>query len=250
MNVLKIFSCSLLKLNRVIKSQTLSKTHNSLSPLPNEDRVLVALPHIAGVADGAGGTGILCGEWAEFLLNHLPKKPIHTFEEFIKWLEPQTEAFMTTFEPQMQQDAFQLKRFYQEGSACTLAVVWLTKKAYHWLTFGDSHVFFYANNLLESHPFQQAEALSGGTHLLNWSVFPDEKGFKTGTVSLKSAYCLLATDAISKHILQNYQAQSTDFKGFLDRLTEALGSEEDFWQYIKNHPDIEEDDYTLIVIEA
>ena len=233
----------------MIKSQTLSKTYNNPSPLPNEDRVLVALPQVVAVADGAGGTGILCGEWAEFLLNHLPSQAIHTFEEFIKWLEPQTEAFMTAFEPQMQQDAFQLKRFYQEGSACTLAVIWLTEEAYHWLTFGDSHVFFYGDNHLESHPFQIAEALSGGTHLLNWSVFPDEKGFKTGTFSLKSSYCLLATDAISKHILQTYQSQSIDFMGFLQTLSEALTSEEHFWQYLKNHPDIEEDDYTLVLIQ-
>ncbi|MDZ7898682.1 MAG: hypothetical protein U5N85_11745 [Arcicella sp.] len=217
-------------------------------PLPNEDRIWVDNPCVWAVADGAGGTGILCGEWAEFLLKYLPDAPIGTFEEFMAWLEPLTETFINTFEPQMQQDAFQLKRFYQEGSACTLAVIWQTEGAYHWLIFGDSHVFFYVDNLLESHPFQTAEALSGGTHLLNWSVFPNEKGFKTGTFSLQSEYCLLATDAISKHILQAYQSQLVDFQGFLKTLSEALTSEEHFWQYIKNHPDIEEDDYSLVLI--
>lgn len=93
----------------MIKSQTISKTHNSPSPLPNEDRILVNHSHVWALADGAGGTGILCGEWAEFLLKHLPDAPIHTFEEFITWLEPQTEAFVQQYEPLMQQDVFQLK---------------------------------------------------------------------------------------------------------------------------------------------
>jgi serine/threonine protein phosphatase PrpC len=50
------------KSSYMIKSQTLSKTHNSPSPLPNEDRILVNYPHVWALADGAGGTGILCGE--------------------------------------------------------------------------------------------------------------------------------------------------------------------------------------------
>ena len=50
------------------KFQTISKTHNNPSPLPNEDRIWVEHSHIWALADGAGGTGILCGEWAEFLL--------------------------------------------------------------------------------------------------------------------------------------------------------------------------------------
>lgn len=231
-------------------AQTISKTHKSPSPLPNEDRMRVGHLHVWALADGAGGTGILCGEWAEFLLNHLPTQPILTFEEFVSWLAPQTEAFVQQYEPVMQQDAFQLKRFYQEGSACTLAVIWKVEEIFHWLTFGDSHVFFYADNQVESHPFQTAQALSGGTHLLNWSLFPNELGFRSGTFSQKYEYCLLATDAISKHILQHCQDKPTGFDTFLQTLTKALQSEEMFWQYIKSKSDIEEDDYSLIVIQA
>ena len=231
------------------KSQTISKTHNSPSPLPNEDRIWVAHPHIQALADGAGGTGILCGEWAEFLLKNLSDAPIHTFEEFITWLEPLTEAFVQQYEPLMQQDVFQLKRFYQEGSASTLVVVWQTENEFHWLTFGDSHVFFYANNQLESYPFQKSEELSGGTHLLNWSVFPNELGFRSGTIPKDKVVCLLATDAISKHILEHYQRNPKGFKAILKTISKALKSEETFWQYIKNNPDIEDDDYSLIILQ-
>ena len=230
-------------------AQTISKTHNSPSPLPNEDRIWVEQPHICALADGAGGTGILCGEWAEFLLKHLPNAPIHTFEEFITWLEPLTEAFVQRYEPLMQQDVFQLKRFYQEGSASTLVAVWQTENEFHWLTFGDSHVFFYANNQLESYPFQKSEELSGGTHLLNWSVFPNELGFRSGTIPKDKVVCLLATDAISKHILEYYQHNPKGFKGFIKTISKALQSDETFWQYIKNNPDIEEDDYSLIILQ-
>ena len=58
------------------KSQTISKTHNSPLPLPNEDRIWVEHPYVLALVDGAGGTGILCGEWAEFLLKYLPDTPI------------------------------------------------------------------------------------------------------------------------------------------------------------------------------
>lgn len=232
----------------MIKSQTLSKTHNSPSPLPNEDRISLAQPNIWAVADGAGGTGILCGEWAEFLLKHLPKAFISNWEEFINWLEPLTEAFVQEYEPLMQKDTFQLKRFYQEGSASTLAVVWQVDDIFHWLTFGDSHVFFYADNHLESYPFQSAEELSGGTHLLNCSIFPNELGFRSGSFEGKYTACLLATDAISKHILQQCQTHPEDFYILLDTLSQSLESQESFWQYIQNNPTIEEDDYSLIII--
>jgi hypothetical protein len=237
------------KTTSVTKFQTISKTHNSPSPLPNEDRIWVDHPPIWALADGAGGTGILCGEWAEFLLKHLPDAPIHTFEEFITWLEPQTEAFVQQYEPLMQQDVFQLKRFYQEGSASTLVAVWQTENEFHWLTFGDSHVFFYANNHLESYPFQKSEELSGGTHLLNWSIFPNELGFRSGTISKDKVVCLLATDAISKHILEYYQNNPKGFKAFLKTISKALKSEETFWQYIKSNTDIEDDDYSLIILQ-
>ena len=237
------------KATSVIKFQTISKTHNSQLPLPNEDRVWVNHPHVWALADGAGGTGILCGEWAEFLLKHLSYTPIHTFEEFIIWLEPLTETFVQQYEPLMQQDVFQLKRFYQEGSASTLVTVWQTEKEFHWLTFGDSHVFFYANNRLESYPFQKSEELSGGTHLLNWSIFPNESGFRSGTISKDKVVCLLATDAISKHILEHYQNNPKSFNAFIKSISKALKSEETFWQYIKKNPDIEEDDYSLIILQ-
>ena len=237
------------KITSVTKSQTISKTHNSPSPLPNEDRIWVEHPNIWALADGAGGTGILCGEWAEFLLKHLPDAPIHTFEEFISWLEPLTEAFVQQYEPLMQQDIFQLKRFYQEGSASTLVAVWQTENEFYWLTFGDSHVFFYASNHLESYPFQKSEQLSGGTHLLNWSVFPNELGFRSGTIPKDKIICLLATDAISKHILEHYQNSPKEFKAFIKTISKALKSEETFWQYIKSNPDIEDDDYSLIILQ-
>ena len=109
--------------------------------------------------------------------------------------------------------------------------------------------FFYANNHLESYPFQKSEELSGGTHLLNWSVFPNELGFRSGIIPKDKIVCLLATDAISKHILEYYQNNPKGFKAFLKTISKALKSEETFWHYIKNNPDIEEDDYSLIILQ-
>ena len=59
----------------------------------------------------------------------------------------------------------------------------------------------------------------------------------------------MATYASLKHSLQTYQSQSIDFMCGLQIRSEALTSEEHFWQYLKNHPDIEEDDYSLVAIQ-
>jgi hypothetical protein len=213
--------------------------------LPNEDRWVVKSP-VYAVADGAGGTGILCGEWAEQLVTNLPNEPFIDFTAFVAWLEPLAEAFILQHEQTLQADTHQLKRFYQEGSACTLAVLWELPNEVRWLTYGDSLVVYQdTNGAVQSFPYQDPNQFSGGTHLLNWMSLPNETVWATGSFpKTPNAHYYLATDAVGKHLLtllQNAPEKVT-------ALQNALLTEASFQAYISQHPAIEEDDYTMIHI--
>lgn len=215
----------------------------------NEDR-LCQKSYLHSVADGAGGTGILCGEWAEYVLSNLPESAIVSFEGFIDWFRNFSDAFVEHYEPILRHDPFQLRKFYEEGSACTLAGFWIEEKEIHWLTYGDAHVFSIAEDVFESFPCQARDQLLGGTHLINWSRLPDEEGFQCGAFSLKSdAVYLLATDEISKHIFYLKESEE-NFHLALEELWVSLDNEKSFRQYIQRHPDIGEDDYTIIFIRS
>ncbi len=214
-----------------------------------EDKVLKK-DTLYALADGAGGTGILCGEWAELVLSNLPENAIVSFTGFIDWFKNFSEAFIEQYEPILRQDSFQLRKFYEEGSACTLAAFWIEEKEIHWLTYGDAHVFSIAEDIFESFPFQARDQLLGGTHLINWSKLPDEEGFRCGTFSLKSnTTYLLATDEISKHIFY-LKEREEDFLFALEDLWVSLDNEKSFREYIQKQPDIGEDDYTIIFIRS
>lgn len=215
----------------------------------NEDRLLVQQVFFS-IADGAGGTGILCGEWAEYVLSHLPEQAISSFDSFQQWFENFAEKFVEEHEPPLFLDSFQIRKFYEEGSACTLAALWLEGHQAHWLTYGDAHVFHITATAFESAPFQSREEFSRGTHLLNWNAMPDPYGFKSGTFDLlESSTLLLATDEISKHIFY-LRDSSASLEHALEQIYDAMENEQTFRQYIVAHPDIEEDDYTLIFIKC
>lgn len=221
---------------------------SSKSNLTSEDRLYLS-PIYNSVADGAGGTSILCGEWAEYVLNRLSESPIADFKKFVEWLESFTEGFIDHYEPQIARDNFQLRKFYKEGSACTLACIWQIEDKIHWLTYGDSHVFFISPKRFSSFPFKSREEFSRGTYLLNWLRYPDPEGFQCGVQPADSEMSvLLATDEISKHIFY-LRDNAPDFPSALEMLYSSMSSEEDFRAYIRKHPDIGEDDYTLIFIK-
>ncbi len=227
-----------------VRRQSVSKEFDNSNL--NEDQLRLSENFIA-LADGAGGTGILCGEWAEFLLNKIPEQPIKTFENFKDWLEQNIDCFLETFEPIVSKDNFKMRRFYEEGSASTLAVVWQKGNKFHWITYGDSHVFILNKNRLQTFPHKSAADFERGTYLLNWTYQPNEAGFNHGTCS-KTCSFLLATDAISKHIFEKYIDPNGKSEPIpLDELFEVLDTEQSFITYIKSEPTIPSDDYTMIV---
>lgn len=235
-------------MHSVLKQKCISLQNYSNLTAESEDH-LRQERNLNSVADGAGGTGILCGEWAEYVLSHLTDNAILSFDSFLKLFENFAEKFVEQHEPRLIRDSFQLRKFYSEGSACTLAALWVEGDQAHWLTYGDAHVFHITATAFESAPFQSRGQFSRGTHLLNWNAMPDPDGFKSGTFDLlESSTLLLATDEISKHIFF-LRDSSANLEHALEQIYDAMENEQTFRQYIVAHPDIEEDDYTLIFIK-
>ena len=54
--------------------------------IPNEDAVVVRENAIA-VSDGAGGGGVFADLWSNYLVEHLPEKPIKSYQTFDKWID-------------------------------------------------------------------------------------------------------------------------------------------------------------------
>jgi hypothetical protein len=197
------------------------------------------------VADGAGGTGIYCGEWANFLLDNLPIEPITTYEAFLDWFGNIIDPFLAEYEPNETIDGHIRRRFYEEGSSCTLAVVWHLENKYHWLTYGDSHIFFLKDKTYSSHPYQSSSEFEGTTHLLNWMQAPNQATLLFGEEDAINSNIILATDAMSKHIFLNLE-QKIDSDIIFTKFQDILMNERNFIDYIKTQTDIEKDDYSLI----
>jgi hypothetical protein len=210
----------------------------------NEDRIRCAANFVA-IADGAGGTGVFCGEWADFLLQNLPEKPIKKFTDFYNWYIELQEPFLREFDPKAAIDGHIYRRFIEEGSSSTLAVVWKVENKYHWLYYGDSSLFFIKGNKYKSFPFKDSAAFAGSTHLLNLLQYPIKENLKMGSIDAENRIVVMATDALSKHIFKELENKKPINK-IVDKFFEILDSEPQFINYLKQQTNLDEDDYSLI----
>lgn len=210
----------------------------------NEDRIRCEDNFVA-IADGAGGTGIYCGEWAEFLLVNLPNHPITNYASFEKWFTELQEPFLEKHEQSLVNDGHKKRRFYEEGSSSTLAVVWQIENEIHWLSYGDSQIFFLDESSYKSYPYTNFNEFEATTDLLNWKHLPKESALFLGKMDIDYTKVILATDTIAKHIFMLLESNSqTDaifqrIQGFLKNVHNSIA-------YIKALPDLEEDDYSII----
>ena len=108
--------------------------------IPNEDAVIAREDAIA-VSDGAGGGGVFADLWSKYLVEHLPEKPIKSYQAFDKWIDSIWEPFYNDCEKKAKKEGgMLLNKFYDEGSFATLVAVWKTGE---WISYGDSVAFCY-----------------------------------------------------------------------------------------------------------
>lgn len=212
----------------------------------SEDRLMKSSSKLA-IADGAGGTGIYCGEWAQKLVESLPSNPITTFQEFKQFLKPISEEFSKKVDQLVSDDEFKESKFWEEGSASTLVACWISEEEIKWIANGDSQIMYLDHQgSLHSFPNQWSNELTGGTHLLNCNQLPVEKHLHIGTIDLKDCNrLLLASDAVSKMILEQNES-GTNINQHMIKLFNRAKKKDDFLQYVKSK-DIEPDDYSLII---
>ncbi|MGL5317631.1 MAG: hypothetical protein ACRC9Q_02900, partial [Bacteroidales bacterium] len=134
----------------------------------------------AVLSDGAGGCGIFCADWAQFLCT-----------QFIGYIPPTASALndrlgerYNLFTDQIEAGSFRsasMDKFYREGSYATWASVSFTPDARQFsvCTYGDSPVFHYSKERITL--LSTCESLSSfveNPHLLNWiEEIKSERGF-------------------------------------------------------------------------
>ena len=60
----------------------------------NEDAA-IARKDVIAISDGAGGGGVFAERWSQYLVDHLPDKPIKNYKAFDKWIDGIWEPFIS-----------------------------------------------------------------------------------------------------------------------------------------------------------
>jgi hypothetical protein len=175
----------------------------------NEDAA-IATESVIAVSDGAGGGGVFAERWSQYLVNHLPEKPIKDYKAFDKWIDRIWEPFYNDCEEEAKKiGGLFLNKFYDEGSFATLVAVW---KNGAWISYGDSVAFCYnrkTKNL--QHSFTRLVDFNNPPYLINCKDPLDEKGFRTGKFIVDDD-CMVfaASDTLAHYILMMYKVSHRD----------------------------------------
>lgn len=211
----------------------------------NEDAA-IAKENVIAVSDGAGGGGVFAERWSDYLVNHLPDKPIKNYKAFDKWIDGIWEPFYNEYEEEAKKEGgLFLNKFYDEGSFATLVAVW---KSGAWLSYGDSVVFCYNKKTRElQHSFTRLVDFNNPPYLINCKDPLDEKGFRRGQFKIdKNCIVFAASDALAHYILMMYEVANKE--RYADMLEDAINAQTKNSNFIKTALTIESIDFVKDVI--
>lgn len=164
------------------------------------------------VADGAGGTGVYAGEWAQHLVQHLPSTHIRNVANLTDWLDVHWESFFSVYHAQARANYLIEQKFMEEGSCATLTSLHVGENQLNWMVYGDAIALCFrpeTNELWASttniHQFDAAPCL------INWQMPLVSDGFLTGSWQHQPGqhYALLS-DALGQYVLMAYAAFQED----------------------------------------
>lgn len=169
---------------------------------------------IWAVADGAGGTGIYAGEWAQHLVQHVPDGSFGQLTDLAHWLDRHWATFFTTYQSQAQTDYLIDHKFMTEGSCATLATLHQRTGDFYWLVYGDAVALCYTpvtGELRAANP--DLRQFESAPYLLNWLAAPSPEGFRAGhwTHEAGQQYALLS-DTLGQYLLMAYAALHGDLE--------------------------------------
>ncbi|AKD56083.1 hypothetical protein [Spirosoma radiotolerans] len=164
------------------------------------------------VADGAGGTGIYAGEWAQHLVQHVPEVPFQGLGGLAHWLDTVWVSFFDTYQPQAQSNYLIDRKFMGEGSSATLATLHYQADKVHWMVYGDAVAICFqpaTGELWAANP--DVRQFESAPYLLNWLSPPRSDGFMAGVWPHQPGqqYALLS-DALGQCVLMAYAALQGD----------------------------------------
>ena len=164
------------------------------------------------VADGAGGTGIYAGEWAQHLVQQVPSLPVQGVDGLSHWLDAGWGSFFDTYQPQAQRQYLINHKFMAEGSSATLATLHDQAGVIHWMVYGDAVALCFqpaTGELRAANP--DIRQFESAPYLLNWLHPPGSEGFRSGNWQHQPGqqYALLS-DALGQYVLMAYAAMHDD----------------------------------------
>lgn len=153
---------------------------DKISENENEDAVnYIVDSHFERIAvsDGAGGAGIFCKSWAEYLVKNQPEVPFSNINETKKWFLKLSESFYKrNIESINKMDPFILEKFVKEGSYATLLFAWWNNQTniLNYTGIGDTTLFVFSENANEFTPvlitpINEQKSLDDFPKLLNWN---------------------------------------------------------------------------------
>ena len=196
----------------------------------NEDAA-IARKELIAVSDGAGGGGMFAERWSQYLVNHLPDKPITNFKAFDKWIDSIWEPFYNEYEEIAQKEGgMLLSKFYDEGSFATLVAVWNNGT---WISYGDSVAFCFNMKTGElQHSFTHLADFNNPPYLSNCKDSLNENGFRKGEFKIdKDCVCFVTSDTLAHYILMMYEVANSDT--FAVELQEAINAQTKNSNFIK-----------------
>lgn len=212
----------------------------------NEDAA-IAREDVIAVSDGAGGGGVFAERWSQYLVNHLPDKPIKNYKEFDEWIDGIWEPFYNDCEKEAKKiGGLFLNKFYDEGSFATLVAAW---KNGMWISYGDSVAFCYNKRTGElQHSFTRLVDFNNPPYLINCKDPLDEKGFRTGQFKVDND-CIVyaASDTFAHYILMMYKVANKE--KYADELEEAINAQTKNSNFIKSAMRLRKIDFTKVVIQ-
>ena len=211
----------------------------------NEDAV-DARKEVISVSDGAGGGGVFAERWSQYLVDHLPDKPIKNYKAFDKWIDGIWEPFYNECEEEAKKiGGLFLNKFYDEGSFATLVAVW---KNGLWICYGDSVAFCFNKKTGElQHSFTRLADFNNPPYLINCKDPLNEDGFRSGKFKVdKNCIVFAASDTLAHYILMMYEVANKE--KYADELEEAINAQTKNSNFIKTAMTLEGVDFVKIVI--
>lgn len=228
---------SLAKFEEGIVNEDAVFARKSIDPMGND---------VIAVSDGAGGGGVFAESWSDYLVNHLPDKPINNYKAFDKWIDKIWEPFYNECEKEAKKiGGLFLNKFYDEGSFATLVAVW---KNGAWISYGDSVAFCYNKKTgALQHSFTRLADFNNPPYLINSKDPLDEKGFRSGKFKIDiDCIVFAASDTLAHYILMMYEMSYKD--RFAEELQEAIDAQTKNSNFIKAAMSIDELNFEKDVI--